>query len=229
MTDAFDYCFRQGDDGQQEISNREQIECIVSSLRISSAAKTIAEPSRIVLVLLSAACVVFMQAGFAMLSVGSVRKKNTQSTLLKNFVDACSSMVSFFVIGYAIAFGGSDPTSPHKTFLGGSNFFLQNVDDLSFWVFQCSFCAASVTIVAGALSERCRMVAYLLYSTLLSSFVYPIVAHAVWDYQGFLSAYSVQPLFGVGMIDNAGGAVVHVTGGAIALLAVCIIGPRRGR
>ena len=71
--------------------------------------------------------------------------------------------------------------------------------------------------------------AYLCYSVMLTGWVYPIVAHAVWNANGFLSAHSVDPLFGVGMIDFAGSGVVHVTGGITALFATMILGPRRGR
>ena len=64
---------------------------------------------------------------------------------------------------------------------------------------------------------------------MLTGWVYPIIAHAVWDSNGFLSAYSVDPLWGVGMVDFAGSGVVHLTGGTTALFATLILGPRRGR
>jgi Amt family ammonium transporter len=126
--------------------------------------------------------------------------------------DTCGAAVSFFAVGYAFAFGGSDPESPEKTFIGTTNFFLMDVDNLSKWLFQYTFAAASATIVAGALAERCQMAAYLCYSVLVSGWIYPIIAHAVWNSQGFLSAVSIDPLWGVGMIDFSGSGVVHVTG-----------------
>ena len=175
------------------------------------------------------ALVFFMQAGFAMLCAGAVRKKNVQNTMLKNLLDACGAALAFFVIGYAFAFGGDDPSSGHKTFIGTSNFFLMDVDDLAFWLFQYAFSAASATIVAGTLAERCQMVAYLCYSIMLGGFVYPVVAHSVWSIQGFLSFASPDPLWGVGMVDFAGSGVVHLTGGTTALFATMILGPRRGR
>ena len=104
-----------------------------------------------------------------------------------------------------------------------------NVDDLAFWLFQYAFSAASVTIIAGTLAERCQMAAYLCYSLMMVGWVYPIIVHAIWNPQGFLSAYSVDPLWGVGMVDFAGSGVVHVTGGTTALFATIILGPRRGR
>jgi Ammonium Transporter Family len=79
--------------------------------------------------------------------------------MLKNLLDACGASVAFFAIGYALAFGGTEPESPKKTFIGTENFFLKDVDDLGFWMFQYAFSAASVTIVAGTLAERCQMAA----------------------------------------------------------------------
>lgn len=187
------------------------------------------EFSRSVLLVYAAALVFFMQAGFAMLCAGAVRKKNVQNTMLKNLLDACGAAVAFFIVGYAIAFGGMEPESPNKTFLGNTNFFLMGVDDLAFWLFQYAFSAASATIVAGTLAERCQMVAYLCYSVMLTGWVYPIIAHAIWSPNGWLSASSVDPLWGVGMVDFAGSGVVHMTGGVTALFATLILGPRRGR
>ena len=88
-----------------------------------------------------------MQAGFAMLCAGAVRKKNVQNTMLKNLLDACGAALAFFILGYAIAFGGDDASIPKKTFIGTTNFFLMDVDDLAFWLFQYAFSAASATIV----------------------------------------------------------------------------------
>lgn len=149
--------------------------------------------------------------------------------MLKNLLDACGAALAFFVLGFALAFGGNDPASSEKTFVGTSNFFVMDVDDLAFWLFQYAFSAASATIVAGTLAERCQMVAYLCYSVLLGGFVYPVVAHSAWSAQGFLSNSAVDPLWGVGMIDFAGSGVVHMTGGTTALFATMILGPRRGR
>ena len=170
-----------------------------------------------------------MQSGFAMLCAGAVRKKNVGNTMLKNLLDACGASLAFFTVGYAFAFGGDDPNADRKTFIGTSNFFLMNVDDHAFWLFQYAFSAASATIVAGTLAERCQMTAYLWYSVLLGGFVYPVVAHSVWSPHGFLSNGASDPLWGSGVLDFAGSGVVHFTGGATALFATMILGPRRGR
>mmetsp|Transcript_36215 Transcript_36215/g.55354 ORF Transcript_36215/g.55354 Transcript_36215/m.55354 type:complete len:555 (+) Transcript_36215:360-2024(+) len=179
--------------------------------------------------LIYAASLVFlMQAGFAMLCAGSVRIKNVQNTMLKNLLDACGASLGFYTIGYAFAYGG-DNFGGATTFIGTSNFFLMDVQNYAFWLFQFAFAATAATIVAGTLAERCQMTAYLFYSTFLTGFVYPVIVHSVWSQNGFLSAYQEEPLWGSGMVDFAGGGVVHFTGGLTALIATYILGPRTGR
>jgi Amt family ammonium transporter len=175
------------------------------------------------------ALVFFMQAGFAMLCAGAVRKKNVQNTLLKNLLDACGASIAWYCVGYAFAFGGSNPASAQKSFIGTTNFFFMNVRDAAYWFFQYAFSAASATIIAGTLAERCQMAAYFGYSVVLVGWVYPVIVHAIWSPNGFLAADNVEPLLGVGMVDFAGSGVVHLTGGVTALVATIILGPRRGR
>jgi ammonium transporter, Amt family len=169
-----------------------------------------------------------MQLGFAMLCAGSVRRKNVSNTLLKNVLDACVAAVAFFSVGYAFAFGGDD-INDGITFLGTENFFLVGSIDYAFWFFQYCFAGAAVTIIAGTLAERCRMSAYLCYSFFMVGFVYPIIAHALWSTNGFLSPFSSNPFLGVGCIDFAGSGVVHLSGGMTSLIAAVIMGPRKGR
>jgi Amt family ammonium transporter len=180
----------------------------------------------------AASLVFFMQTGFAMICAGCVRINNVQNTLLKNLLDACGASLGFYMVGYAFAFGGSfphDPETSTTTFIGTDNFFLMGVENDSFWLFQFAFCATCATIVAGTLAERCQMTAYLAYSVMLSAFVYPVVVHSIWSPNGFLAAHNPDPLWGVGMVDFAGSAVVHLTGGMTALIATKILGPRTGR
>lgn len=208
----------------------ELIRCVANEFAMLTEDKTPIEYVRKIFLVYSAALVFFMQAGFAMLCAGSVRKKNVQNTMLKNLLDACGAAVGFWILGYALAFGDMvEDGTGKKSFAGTSGFFAQDVDNLAFWLFQYAFSAASATIVAGTLAERCQMAAYLCYSLMVSTIVYPIIAHAVWNPNGFLSASSQSPLFGVGMVDFAGSGVVHLTGGMVALFATIILGPRRGR
>jgi ammonium transporter, Amt family len=210
----------------ESTTDRQLIQCLSARLQNDVGSHDYA---RHVLLLYAAALVFFMQAGFAMVCAGAVRKKNVQNTMLKNLLDACGASAAYFAVGFAFSFGGMDQRSPDKSFVGHENFFLLDVTDYAFWMFQFAFSAASATIVAGTLAERCQMAAYLCYSVMLTGWVYPIVVHAVWNANGFLSAYSVDPMWGVGMVDFAGSGVVHVTGGTTALFATLILGPRRGR
>ena len=149
----------------------------------------------------AASLVFYMQAGFAMVCAGSVRVKNLQNTMLKNLLDACGAALGFYTVGYAFAWGSEYPgqVGTTTTFFGLSNFFLTNLEQKAFWLFQFSFAATSATIVAGALAERSQMLAYLLYSTALTAFVYPIVCHSIWSPTGFLSSFSANPFLGIGV------------------------------
>ena len=169
-----------------------------------------------------------MQAGFAMLCAGSVRAKNAKNIMLKNLLDACGAALGFFALGWGFAYGGEDADT--KTFIGDYDFFLhKNQNGHHSFFFQFAFAATAATIVAGTIAERCTMVAYLCYSTILTAFVYPVVVHAVWSKSGFLSAFNNDPIFGVGVVDFAGSGVVHMTGGFSALIAAIVLGPRMGR
>jgi len=185
------------------------------------------EDIRSFLFVLAGALIFFMQSGFAMVCAGAVRSKNVQNSMLKNLLDACGAAVAFFLVGNAFAFGGQT-NSTGTSFIGTSE-FVSVGSSPSFWFFEYTFSATSVTIVAGTLAERCQMTAYLCYSMVLAGFIYPVVAHSVWSNNGFLSNFNTDPLFGSGAIDFAGSGVVHLTGGVTALLATLILGPRRGR
>ena len=165
-----------------------------------------------------------------MLCAGSVRQKNVKNIMLKNLLDACGGAIGFWSIGYAFAYDSN--TSGPPTFIGTSNFFLSNFSTGSEyigWFFQFAFAATAATIVAGTVAERCKMAAYLCYSLFLTGFVYPVVVRSIWNGAGFLSAFAEDPFRGVGNVDFAGSGVVHMTGGATALVAAIILGPRKGR
>ena len=175
-----------------------------------------------------------MQAGFAMLCAGSVRQKNVKNIMLKNLLDACGGALGFYTLGFGFAYGGGDDDDDDddessRTFIGTSYFGLRDYDNYKFFFFQFAFAATAATIVAGTVAERCKMVAYLCYSLFLTGFVYPVVVHAIWSDNGFLSAFYNDPFKDVGTVDFAGSGVVHMTGGLTALIAAIILGPRRGR
>ncbi|CAM9899140.1 unnamed protein product [Ectocarpus sp. 12 AP-2014] len=190
-------------------------------------------------VLLGAAMVFFMQAGFAMLEVGSVSIKNTKNILIKNIGDSAMGAIGWWLFGNGLAFGRDS-----GGFVGVTGFALKgedlygtrtgDFDALSYanWLFQWTFAASATTIVSGAMAERATFGAYVLHSFLLTSFIYPIVAHWAWSDGGWASARLADDdnlLFGCGVTDFAGSGVVHMTGGMAALTGIFILGPRAGR
>ncbi|KAG7669972.1 hypothetical protein KSW81_008112 [Nannochloris sp. 'desiccata'] len=177
--------------------------------------------------------VFFMQVGFAMLCAGSVRAKNAKNIILLNILDACLGSICWWATGYAFAYGDpDDPTNVNK-FIGNRNFFLRdlNNDALAFWFFQFTFAATAATIVSGAVAERCKFQAYLMYEMMLVLFVYPTMAHWVWSGNGWATAFTDKAnlLFGTGVYDFAGDGPVHMIGGFASLAAAYILGPRIGR
>merc|ERR1719223_2251529 len=192
--------------------------------------------------------VFFMQAGFGLLEAGSVRTKNTKNILLKNLLDACIGAIVWWAWGYAVAY--ETGKTPNK-FIGGTDkakgFFASGWVDVAsegytehpqggtfaLWFFQYVFAAAAATIVSGAVAERAQLTAYLIYSTVITGLIYPVVVHWVWDSNGWASAFNTRegddgPLLG-GQIDFAGSGVVHMTGGVAAFVGALVIGPRIGR
>lgn len=166
-----------------------------------------------------------MQVGFGMLEAGTVQRKNIKNILIKNILDVCITGLSFWLVGYALAFGCSADEPNHDTcpkYFGDNDFMLEARDDDSLvdWFFQFTFISTSVTIVSGCVCERMELLAYLLVSLSISTFVYPFVAHSVWGF-GFLSSTPV--------IDFAGSGVVHLTGGVAGLIGALFVGPRTGR
>jgi hypothetical protein len=165
MADYYSQCVAQEGEGAE---SNVLLECVSGLIAETvSSSEGSGELSFQFLLVLSAALVFFMQGGFAMLCAGAVRKKNVGNTMLKNLLDACGASVSFWAVGYAFAFGDASETGGTR-FVGNANFFLMNENNYSFWMFQYAFSAASATIVAGTLAERCQMAAYLCYSMMVS-------------------------------------------------------------
>jgi len=171
-------------------------------------------------VLMAAFLVFFMQAGFGMVEAGFIRAKNTCNILTKNFLDFCMASLGFFVIGYALMFGDGNGFCGTKGFCLLSAESGADIPLYAFWLFQAAFCGAAATIVAGGMAERMRFGAYLIYSFIISAFVYPVVGHWVWG-GGWLAK--------MGFADFAGSTVVHTVGGLAALVGTSILGPRAGK
>lgn len=175
-----------------------------------------------------------MQTGFAMLCAGSIRAKNVKKVILWNLLDSAGGGLAFWAVGWAFAYGGEfndNTTDTGFTFIGNTDFFVTRNSNvpLELWFFQFPFACALSSIVAGTIAERTQMKAYLMYSTFLVGFVYPVVAHAFWSPHGLFSKTAAEPLFGSGAINLAGSGAVHMTGGVAALVGTLILGPRLGR
>ena len=185
--------------------------------------------------------VFFMQAGFALLEAGNLRIKNVQNILFKNILDPCFGAIGFWAFGYGLAYGPiqSGVGADTNTFIGGQYFFLDTFssdttdfetdDSYHSWFFQFAFAATTATVVSGAVAERCKIEAYLAYSSYICMFVYPVVVHLVWSSNGYLSAFNADPMEGIGAVDFAGSGVVHMCGGVAALCASYVLGPRANR
>ncbi|MEX2446412.1 MAG: ammonium transporter, partial [Dehalococcoidia bacterium] len=176
--------------------------------------------------LIAGILVLFMQAGFAMVEAGFVRTKNVTNILMKNVLDACFGGLVYFSIGWGLAYGASEAANG---FMGAGNWFLSGFTDYGSWFFQFAFAATAATIVSGAMAERTKFAAYLIYTICITGVVYPIVTHWIWDGNGFLTAFTDAPMLGVGMVDFAGSTVVHSVGGWAALVGAIVVGARRGR
>jgi len=187
--------------------------------------------------LYSGALVFFMQAGFGVLEAGSVRVKNTRNILLKNLLDACVGAFIWWAWGYGTAYHKADgdgnpfiglPGKAHGSVgwvLGDES--ASGADFVSWW-FQYVFAATGATIVSGAMAERAQLGAYVIYTTVITGLIYPVVVHWVWDGVGWASSFNPDAVLG-GAIDFAGSGVVHMTGGIAAFWGALIIGPRAGR
>ena len=175
-------------------------------------------------VMISAALVFLMQAGFMSLESGLSRAKNSINVAVKNLGDFIVAVLGFWLVGFGVMFGAS-----RGGWIGSGWMLFGPVDPwvATFFVFQAVFVGTAATIVSGAIAERTRFGLYLLLSTLVSVLIYPVFGHWAWgglllpDQQGWLEAR--------GFIDFAGSTVVHSIGGWVALAAVILVGPRHDK
>lgn len=177
-----------------------------------------------------AACLVFlMQAGFAMVEVGFNASKNAVNILFKNSMDICVGVLLFYFVGFGLMYPGSYgidvEAHPYFAFGGVGLDGYEAAADRTFspecdWFFQAMFAATAATIVSGAVAGRMKVGAYLIYSAVLTAFVYPV--SGFWKWGGGWLAQE-------GFMDFAGSAVVHGVGGFAGLAGAIILGPRLGR
>ena len=180
-------------------------------------------PVNTIWVLLGAALVFFMQAGFAMCEAGFTRAKNTGNILMKNLMDFCIGTPLYWLFGFGIMFGaGSALFGWIDPFImkDYASVLPEGVPLWAYAIFQTVFCATSATIVSGAMAERTKFSAYCIYSAAISLFIYPVSGHWIWG-GGWLAA--------LGFHDFAGSTAVHMVGGVCALIGAKILGPRVGK
>jgi len=177
-------------------------------------------------VLIAGILVFWMQAGFALVEAGLTRSKNTTNILFKNLMDFVFASLAFWAVGYAFMFGSSAAgwIGTSGFFISGGEDFIPNVPVLAFWFFQLVFAGTAATIVSGAMAERTKFSAYLIYSFFITAIIYPIAGHWIWG-GGWLWTLP----FGDGFRDFAGSTVVHSIGGWLALVGAIVLGPRLGR
>lgn len=182
--------------------------------------------------LITGALVMFMAAGFAMLEAGLVRAKNTTEILTKNVVLYAIASIMFMLIGYSMmypgdakvslywpgfhAIMGADHTAEEVLGSGGATYYAQRAD----FFFQVVFVATAMSIVSGAVAERMKLWAFLLFAVFMTGFIYPMEGFWKWG-GGFLNE--------AGFVDFAGSGVVHLCGAAAALAGVLLLGPRMGK
>ena len=173
---------------------------------------------------IAAVLVLFMQAGFAMLEAGLNSTKNTVNILFKNIMDLSAGAILYYLVGYGLmypgagngwfAFAGFGVSEAGVTPAAGA--LHPQVD----WLFQVAFAATAATIVSGAVAGRLKFSAYLIYSVILTGFIYPISGYWKWG-GGWLDQ--------LGFYDFAGSLVVHAVGGFAGLAGAIVLGPRIGR
>lgn len=174
-------------------------------------------------VLVATALVFFMQAGFAMVETGFTGAKNAGNIIMKNIMDFAVGSVIYFVFGFSIMFGESMGGLFGRIHIMSNSLYEHlglSIPLYAFMIFQTVFAATAATIVSGAMAERTKFASYLIFSFVITLFIYPVVGHWVWG-GGWLSE--------LGFHDFAGSTVVHSVGGWSALVGAYILGPRIGK
>ncbi len=181
-----------------------------------------------------AVLVIFMQAGFSLVECGLNAAKNAVNIMFKNFMDFCFGVTVFFFVGYGLMYPGNFPEDTTKVFkenwlaFGGVGIpadpqpevmagkLYKQVD----FLFQVAFAATAATIVSGAVAGRIKFTGYLVFTTIMTAFIYPISGYWKWG-GGWLNQE--------GFVDFAGSGVVHMVGGCCGLAGAIVLGARKGR
>lgn len=189
-----------------------------------------------IFIFVCAVLVLFMQAGFGLVEAGLTRAKNAANIMMKNLMDVSIGILVFAFVGWGIAYPGDFNGWIGFASFGVDGFFDSYLVDISpealgddgfyplavpvDFFFQAAFAATAATIVSGAVAGRTKFVGYILYSIVLTGFIYPVVVGWQWG-GGWLAEQ--------GFVDFAGSGLVHMTGGFAALMGAFLIGPRIGK
>lgn len=234
--------------GAEESTNAESLENLareMASIKTSLAETKLAlettkQEANWVWTCIAAFLVFFMQAGFAYVEAGFTRAKNAVNILMKNFSDLTVGAIAYWVIGFGIMFGpqvltgfGVGVPSFAESLINSED---GNMDPAkyTFFIFQIVFAATAATIVSGAMAERTKFSAYLVFSIVITAFIYPIFGSFAWGSlfgisSGFLETLGLGGGEGVGFHDFAGSTVVHSVGAWAGLAGAIVVGPRMGK
>ncbi len=186
--------------------------------------------------LIAGSLVFFMNAGFAMLETGFCRTNNATNVLAKNLIVFCVSALAYWMFGFGLMFGNTSALG--NSFSGDTGFFLEILTPnnqysqfqelwtgrsiATLFFFQLTFAGTAATIVSGAVAERVKFWAFLLFSFFLVAFSYSLTGHWIWSSEGWL--YNLFKFR-----DFAGSTVVHSVGGMAGLVGAWLLKPRDGR
>ncbi len=213
----------------------------------------LAQGTNLLWIVTSAALVMFMQAGFALLETGFTRAKNAAHTMSMNIAVFGTGAAGFFICGYAFMFGGYSANIPgsywgYSTPIGGSlvgsgqwtflwkgGFFMGGLPDnippgaiLGFFLYMLAFMDTAATIPTGSMAERWKFKSFALWGFFCGALYYPIFGAWTWG-GGWLSQLGNTMGWGQGYVDFAGSGVVHAVGGVAALTGAKVLGARRGK
>jgi Amt family ammonium transporter len=188
--------------------------------------------------LVCGALVMWMAAGFSMLEAGLVRSKNTTAILTKNVVLFAIACTAYMVVGYDIMYDGglflagiaggeslvADALAASKENGFGGDSVYSGASD---FFFQVVFVATAMSIVSGAVAERMKLWAFVLFAVVLTAFIYPMEGAWTWGGKSVFGMFSLGDDFGFS--DFAGSGIVHMAGAAAALAGVLLLGPRKGK
>ncbi|HXX56741.1 MAG TPA: ammonium transporter, partial [Thermodesulfovibrionales bacterium] len=203
---------------------------VVFSLPLSAYAETAnrIDAGDTAFVLVSAALVMLMTPGLAMFYGGMVRRKNVLGTIMQSFVAIAIVSIQWILFGYSLSFGpdvhgiigGLDWVGLHGVGVAPNPDYAPTVPHVAFMIYQAMFAVITPALIAGAFAERMKFSAFFIFTILWSTIVYDPIAHWIWGTGGWLK--------NMGVLDFAGGIVVHITSGISALAAAILVGKRKG-